>query len=176
MKTIEILMAEHQLILKNLTELENLLPNLNDSNVAQVEPYLRFIEIYADQFHHAKEEDLLFQWMIKHQPQMGQGPIACMLKEHDSGRSLIRSAKEELTNSKVDVEKVSHNLEMFINLLRDHINKEDNVLYNFAIQINQSTQDGDSSMLNEFYEIESRFAPLVSQFKSNSCGCNCSHS
>ena len=88
MKTTQILMNEHQVILKELSELNSLLKQDHLENHKLLRS-IGFIQEYADNYHHAKEEEIYFKWMIEKNPSFKNGPIHCMLDEHDKGRIFI---------------------------------------------------------------------------------------
>ena len=50
-----------------------------------------FIRNYADRFHHAKEEDVLFEALVDNGMPQENSPVAAMLMEHDQGRSFVRA-------------------------------------------------------------------------------------
>lgn len=158
MKCIEILMNEHQKILKVMSNLEIYLGKENcDPDL--IEAHLDFFSNYADTFHHAKEEGILFKWMIKNNPGLEFGPVAVMLHEHDLGRDLIKQAHDLIFKLKQSFEKtyfeeLRERLGMFINLLRQHISKEDNVLYVMANNLDQRLNDGDEFMLPLFNAVK----------------------
>ncbi len=158
MKCIEILMDEHQKVLRVMQDLETHIENHNcDLNL--VEENLRFFTDFADGVHHAKEEGVLFKWMVKHHPALEFGPIAVMLQEHDLGRALIKRSHELVQKLKInftntDFEDLRERLTMFISMLRQHISKEDKVLYAMAINIDQHVRNGDEFMLPLFDAIE----------------------
>jgi len=155
MKCIDILMEEHQIILNKLSELEENLSQ--ETTIDKMRKAIDFIQNYADHFHHLKEEDILFKWMIEKNPMFAHGgPIQVMLSEHEMGRSFIRNANDELEKYESDqargLQGVKENLMMFVNLLRDHIHKEDNILYMMARQLDDGT--GDATMLPLFEKIK----------------------
>ena len=100
--------------------------------------------------------------MIKRNPGMEHGPIACMLGEHDQGRNLIKTAETALANGDCDVFKAD--TAKFIDLLRAHIDKENTILYRMADDIDRQTQDGDSAMLPAFLEINKNLEEIPKKF------------
>ena len=53
-----------------------------------------FIRNYADNFHHAKEEDILFVELNKEGVLEHCNPIGQMLHEHDLGRGFVKGLSE----------------------------------------------------------------------------------
>ena len=68
---------------------------------------------------------------LKHSPKKGipneGGPIGMMLAEHAAKRDYLVKMRESLRENNDD--KLKENSQAMISLLRDHIYKEDNILY-----------------------------------------------
>jgi hemerythrin-like domain-containing protein len=64
------------------------------------------------------------------------GPIGVMLLEHQQGRQRVRAMADDLESADggdaVSMERVLDQGQAFLELLRGHINKEDNILFNMA--------------------------------------------
>lgn len=130
------LMDEHVHILKVADRAEDVCGDLSegaDLDKEFVVGFIDFIRNYADKFHHAKEEDMLFVEMGKPGVELHCNPVEQMLLEHDEGRELIAGIEDGLKRE--DVEKITSNMESYIGLIRDHIGKEDNVLYRMADEV-----------------------------------------
>lgn len=87
-----------------------------------------FLGVYSDQFHHAKEEDVLFgvlERAISH-----CGPIPVMLREHAIGRAL-RTRMGEAFRAR-DLESLLGASRDYCGLLTQHIAKENDILYPMA--------------------------------------------
>lgn len=89
-----------------------------------------FIKKYADGFHHAKEEDILFKAMLNNLNNMHCNPIPVMLNEHDAGRQYVKNMTNALNRNKTS--DLIENARGYCFLLKNHIYKEDNVLYPMA--------------------------------------------
>jgi hemerythrin-like domain-containing protein len=105
-----------------------------------------FIRGFADKCHHAKEEDLLFPAMGESGVPRQGGPIGVMLAEHTQGREYVKNMKAAAEKyGRGDRQAVSlfvDNARNYIALLRQHINKEDNILYVIADQrLSTQTQE-----------------------------------
>lgn len=142
MTPIEILMDEHQLILSVLDSLEEAAGRLDGGNDISPEFFLdaaEFVSGFADKCHHAKEEDILFVAMTERDMPQDTGPVAVMLAEHEEGRQYtagFRSAAEQMKDGDAAAAAdVVRNVFDYVNLLREHITKEDNILYPMAEQI-----------------------------------------
>jgi hemerythrin-like domain-containing protein len=141
-KATEILMQEHRLIEQVLDCLEEAACRLDDGEEIDAEFFIdaaEFVAGFADGSHHRKEEDILFVAMTAKDMPADSGPVAVMLHEHEEGRRLtaaFRSAAEQMktgdTSAAMDV---IQNVLDYVNLLREHIIKEDNVLFPMADQL-----------------------------------------
>ena len=81
-----------------------------------------FIRSYADKFHHAKEEDILFKYFDEN-----LDIIKAMHEDHETGRGHVRAIIEAL--EKKDKKAVIEHLNGYKDLLTEHIKKEDEILY-----------------------------------------------
>lgn len=129
-KMTEILSEEHQNILKvtdALTKECNAIESGKDIDKDFFTKAIDFIRNYADQFHHAKEEEILFKEFTKNEECLHCNPVPQMLHEHDEGRAYVRNLESHLQkNNKAGV--VQNGLG-YAMLLEQHIFKEDNILY-----------------------------------------------
>lgn len=112
-----------------------------------------FIRSYADKYHHAKEEDILFK---KFSPDLEI--INAMLEEHKIGRGHVKVAAEALETA--DNRAIKEHLTAYQRLLTDHIKKEDEILYPWMDRNLSMSQVGE--LFAEFDEADRRFpdAPL----------------
>jgi len=115
-----------------------------------------FIRNFADKCHHAKEEDRLFPAMVaKGIPSEG-GPVAVMLAEHEQGRAYVRGMAEHLeaaaSGDEQALERFNENARGYVGLLRDHIYKEDNILYPMANNV--FTEEDQQRLLTIFDKVE----------------------
>lgn len=161
MKCTEILMNEHREILKRMDVLKIDLGSGFPENMASIEKHCEFIAKYADEFHHAKEEEIYFKWIIQRQPPLEFGPINCMLGEHNTGRSHVAAAESAILAYKEGDQScaatVKDSLLSFIELITSHIEKEDNVLYKMAESLNNQTGDGDEMMFGQFAAVAKKY-------------------
>lgn len=106
-------------------------------NYDDFDKILEFIVEYADKHHHKKEEDILFDKMVKYLGATAEKVVRTgMLVEHDLGRLYIKDftrALESVKNgdeeSKLDL---ISNAISYTHLLERHIDKEDRVIYKYA--------------------------------------------
>ncbi len=149
----EDLSNEHQNILKlidaMLTECEEL-ENGKKLDKVFFDEAIDFIKNYADRYHHAKEEDILFKVLLENLENMHCNPIPVMLHEHETGRNYVKGLEEGLNEN--NKEKIVGNARRYGYLLREHISKEDNVLYPMAEEALNDLQK--ETVLNKYGEVE----------------------
>lgn len=135
MDPIQLLMDEHRVIERVLNGLESF-SEKPEGTKSPLKDYVVFLREYADRLHHGKEEDILFDQMVKNGFPKEGGPIAVMLMEHDQGRAYIRAltdlAERERVWTPEDRGLLHKHGTEYVNLLRAHIQKEDQILYPMA--------------------------------------------
>jgi len=139
-KAIEVLMWEHRLIEQALGSLEAFAAEVRAGQPPRqqvIAEYAEFFRSFADACHHGKEEDILFQRMIEHGLPRQAGPLAVMYYEHELGRSCVRTLTDLAADAKgaTLAPKLLETADVYVPLLRQHIQKEDHVLYPMALQM-----------------------------------------
>ena len=139
MKPIQDLKAEHEGILLMLDILERMSEKIvagESVPTDHLKQVLDFLQVFADKCHHGKEEKLLFAAMEEAGVPKEGGPLAVMLSEHDRGRQFIEEMKNLLHSSEKGepgfLEVFTTPALQYVNLLRSHIWKENNVLFPMA--------------------------------------------
>jgi hemerythrin-like domain-containing protein len=155
MKSVDRLIAEHDIIQRALAVLEKVVASIESGKPVPAEfPQWapRFFSQFADKCHHAKEEDLFFP-LLKERgiPEEG-GPIGVMLHEHDVGRDCVRRMREASEADVFDGAKFAAAAKEFIPMLQQHIFKENNVLFKMAEMVLSDVDD--SEMDDKFAEVE----------------------
>ncbi|MDO8516538.1 MAG: hemerythrin domain-containing protein [Nanoarchaeota archaeon] len=128
----KILVDEHKNILKLVGVLErecNAIETGKEIDQTFFINAIDFIKNYADKFHHAKEEDILFYEFNKSAEEgcTHCNPIQQMLVEHDEGRASVKLMTEGLESN--DKKKLVYGARGYSQLIHEHIFKEDNILY-----------------------------------------------
>ena len=135
---VQILMDEHRIIESVLDALERQVLRLGHGAFPAefLEKALDFFANYADGCHHFKEEDTLFPAMVARGVPREGGPVGVMLYEHQLGRGHLKAVRESLSaagaGDAAALDVVHQNALGFIQMLRQHIFKEDNVLFRMA--------------------------------------------
>lgn len=137
-----VLVAEHRLILRMIALLEHNAPLTAQGSYRNWQFYhdgIDFIRNYADKFHHAKEEDVLFMALLANGMPKEHSPVAAMLLEHDMGRNFVRAMETAVIAAEAGhpeaYQAIADNACGYAALLREHIDKEDTVLYPLAERI-----------------------------------------
>jgi hemerythrin-like domain-containing protein len=152
-KPTKILSEEHQNILKIIGSLNKEcgeLESKREINKVFFEKVIDFIRNYADKFHHAKEEGILFVELKKDSVELHCDPIEQMLYEHDLGRNFVKRMEEGINEN--NKEKIIENARGYCRLLQDHISKEDNILYPMADEV--LTNEVHKEMMEKFQKAE----------------------
>ena len=160
-RPITILMNEHRLIEQVLGSLETCALEVG-GGLGLERPVARdygdFLRGFADAWHHGKEEDILFRRMVERGFSEESGPVAVMLHEHRQGRALVGSiAAVGAGEGAVAPEEATAFLAAalgFVPLLRQHIQKEDNILYPMSQRVLSSVEF--ETMLEDFAAFEAK--------------------
>jgi len=151
---------DHQMVLKKLDDFEEVINNLGKPTIM---PTLKELGTFFKGeiwIHFAKEEDALFPEMAKFMPIEG-GPIGVMLLEHEE----LREANDEFQKGLEVYIKNPDNVKAadlirrngmnIIQILRPHIDKEDNILFMMAEMHLDDAQT--KNILKTYEEIEEKF-------------------
>ncbi len=139
MKAIEILMEEHRVIERVLNALERAAQRAAAGEHVRPAFFINtalFTKNFADGCHHRKEEGVLFKAMNEAGMPVEGASIAVMLAEHEQGRAFtreMRAAAEKWEKGDCSaLQAVVQNALGYVALLRQHIHKEDNILFPMA--------------------------------------------
>lgn len=155
----EVLSAEHRVILRVLSCLEAIVEEASAQGKLEAEPAasaIAFFRGFADQCHHGKEEKYLFGLMEQRGIPKEHGPIGVMLGEHDLGRAQVRgmdAAVEAASQGQPEaLQTFAGHAQLFVELLRAHVHKEDNILFPMADEV-LSDQD-QLDLVDAFHRVE----------------------
>ena len=152
-KATQDLRKEHEAILYVLQILDKMI----DSKRRDAEIVLRyygeviyFLKIFADKCHHGKEENYLFKELVNKGIANEDGPVGVMLQEHAQGRDYIAQMAESVDNQ--DISGFNSAAIQYRDLLRRHIDKENNVLFMMADKV--LDEQSQSLMFEQFEQYE----------------------
>jgi hemerythrin-like domain-containing protein len=162
-RPLTILMDEHRLIEQVLGSLETCAIEVEGGLAlerAVALGYADFLRGFADAWHHGKEEDILFRRMVERGFSEETGPVAVMLHEHRQGRALVGAIAAVGAGpgagavAPAEATTFLSSALGFVPLLRQHIQKEDNILYPMSQRVLTSAEF--ETMLEDFAAFEAK--------------------
>lgn len=161
MKATEVLRHEHEVVMLVLNGTRRVVGNL--AGALQADPLLAeklhgFFANFVDHCHHTKEERHLFPRLWQRGLPRGHGPTALMLKEHELGREIVRDIGDVLPGvAKGDAEAISKLRQALLDydgLMREHIDKENRVLFMLAEDL--LTDADNEELVAAFEQVETQ--------------------
>ncbi len=140
MQPIKDLKMEHDAVQITLRILDKICQKIEQSgeiiDLQHLDQLLEFFKVFVDKCHHGKEEELLFPALENVGVSREGGPINVLLHEHQQGREYIQAMNAALSrysegNPKAIGEFII-TATAYINLLNQHIDKENGVLFPLA--------------------------------------------
>jgi hemerythrin-like domain-containing protein len=161
MKCTDILIQDHQIIRRALDVLDIMSARVENGEALEpehVETLLGFLRTFADDHHQVKEESALFPELL--QTSLANDARLRQIRfEHDQERSLVEGLEDALRTKKGS--DFVHFAKWLSLLIRTHIHKEDNILFELAERSFSQEQDEQvTAELNKFKVDQSVFADL----------------
>ena len=154
----QVLKDEHAVIKRVLRVLEQLVIRSERGEGFESESLAKCVEffrLFADACHHAKEEDLLFPVLESRGIPRDGGPIGVMLEDHRVARGFTKEMGDALAavdgGDDAGVGRFQSAARHYFDLLRGHIDKEDNILYVMGDRV--MTDDDQKSLCGKFCEV-----------------------
>jgi len=141
MKCTDLLIQEHKIILRAMDVLDHMATRVENSQPVapeDVETLLRFLRGFADDHHQAQEESALFPELMRTSA-WHEDPLRHMVFEHDQERSLVDGLEDALRTKKGS--DFVHFANRLTQLIRNHIHKEENILFEAAHRCLSAEQD-----------------------------------
>ncbi|MFV0379817.1 MAG: hemerythrin domain-containing protein [Anaerorhabdus sp.] len=173
MRSIDLMVKEHDYILEVIKVVRNACCKIVENEEVCIEDFkdvITFVREYADKHHHGKEEEVLFRDMVNELGSAAKKLVQNgMLVEHDLGRYYIAQLEKALdaySNDKSSINKLNiiANAMAWADLLERHIEKENQVVYNFAIR--NFSDEKKNAIDNEVDQLESKATESGIQEKS----------
>jgi hemerythrin-like domain-containing protein len=161
--SLKVLYDEHAVIVNVLSSVKqagNLIEQNPDEYEKLIHQLIHFFRTYADQYHHHKEEEILFPEMVKQNEMLENGVIQEMLENHDDFRSMIQDIEEKL-NSK-NYQGAQSGLIDYSEALLNHIAAENEELFPMA-----ETLFSDDELRNIKFRFEDNDRTLGDETKSD---------
>jgi len=111
----------------------------------QILAIIDFIRYYADRYHHAKEEDILFKYFDE-----TLDIIQVMHENHTSARDHVKAIVQGVENR--DEASVKDHLAAYRELLTEHIKREDEILYTWMDRNLSTSQVGE--LYSKFTQVD----------------------
>jgi len=144
----KVLVDEHVWIKRFIDLVPKIVDRLKrDSNGDQqlVRECIEFIQQYADRFHHAKEEDILFKYFDE-----SKDILKAMHEDHKTARAHVAGMLRALERN--DTKALYQHLQAYGCLLIEHIRREDDILYPWMDRALSTTQIG--KLFEQFRTVE----------------------
>jgi hemerythrin-like domain-containing protein len=164
MSAIEILVDEHSLISRMMSVLSTLQNGLErnghtDINVKILNDVVDFFRVFVDENHHAKEEIALFPVLEQHGVSIKGCTIQSLKSQHQEGREFMKTLADALREYDGDNSmartKVSYTLRDTVDLYKDHIWRENILLFPESEKVLQKSELSD--VTKAFAVIEKKF-------------------
>lgn len=161
MQPTETLKHEHTIVLMVLQGAERealAIQGGGEVHAESIEQMVDFFKNFVDRCHHAKEERHLFPALNAKGFSAESGPVAVMLYEHEQGRAAVRAIAGALQGARsgdgAAAGALANALLAYVELLRNHIFKEDNVLFPMADRVLPADEQTELAGLFEKIEEE----------------------
>lgn len=144
------LVDEHVLIKRWIALIPSVVEHLDvesDDGRQLILDGIDLIRSYADRYHHAKEEDILFEYFDK-----DSEILQVMYEDHTTGRGHVKAMLEALDRR--DQETLGRHLLAYRELLSGHIQKEDEILFPWMDRNLTTTQVGE--LFAKFSEVDQK--------------------
>ncbi len=143
MKSTKFLTQEHKLILRALDVIDNMAAwaekngTIDEADIGSVLDFLRW---FADAHHQVKEETVLFP-ALKRAAATQTRPVEHMMLEHEQERVLIEQIETAARLARIP--ELLFYMNKLSSMLRNHIYKEDEILFEFTKTALSSEADDD---------------------------------
>ena len=159
MSATDILKDEHRGVERMLAIVEAASNRLAAGGDVPADLYLNAVDFFrgfTDGCHHAKEESKLFPALEQRGVAREGGPVGVMLAEHEMGRTYVRAMAEAAQHYSQGDKRAASGLvqcgRSYVSLLRQHIAKEDGILFPKADRVLSEAEQ--AQLLKEFEVIE----------------------
>lgn len=165
MKATEALKHDHEAVKLMMRIMETISARIRSGQKVQrqdLDNITDFLRVFVDRCHHAKEEQILFPVLEDAGIAKAGGPIGVMLAEHEQGREYARNISRNLINFEAAdnsrAMELSNNMKTYIELLDEHILKENDVLFQMADKV--LTEEVQKKLYDRFEELENKVIGL----------------
>lgn len=171
MKITQTLINEHVLILKGLDYLKIARDRIEKNQHLSSEFFQRavlFFRNYADQYHHYKEEFLMFGFLARKKEGLLDLEIGALRHQHEIGRNFLTKLEKSISGfemkNEIAITSLLGNLASFSSVLSRHIFMEDHLF--FPMVEKELSHDGKIILLDQF-KIEEKLLEKTNPVKKN---------
>ncbi len=153
------LVDEHELIKRLVALIPALIEKMDmekESGRQVIFDAVEFIRSYADKYHHAKEEEILFKYFEE-----DLDILKVMYEDHKAGRAHVRAVVEAV--QKRERATAAKHLDSYRELLTEHIKKEDEILYPWMDRELSDSQIG--QLFTQFNDVDATFGDAPAQYR-----------
>lgn len=153
------LVLEHELIKRWVALIPKVVEHLDresEEGGIIIRDGMAFVRNYADKYHHAKEEEILFKYFGE-----DLDIIKTMHVDHECARAHVRDILGALEEG--DMEKITEHLTAYRELLMEHIKKEDEILYPWMDRSFSTTQVGE--LFSKFNDVDEKFGDAPQKYE-----------
>jgi hemerythrin-like domain-containing protein len=154
----DILRDEHHVILDWVGRLEVAAARLEGGDTLPDERWTELVDwlrAFADDRHHAKEENLLFPAMIRAGIPPRGGPVDVMLEDHEECRALMATMAAGPRAERTAAAR------RYVRLLREHIAKENEVVFPLADAVLDA--DAQAALLQGFVQADATLGAVTTR-------------
>ncbi|MBW2178205.1 MAG: hemerythrin domain-containing protein [Deltaproteobacteria bacterium] len=180
MKATEILAKEHHLILRALDTFTLAKAKLENGDYPEMmffKKAVEFSKIFSDEFHHFKEEYLMFGLLAQKKNGALDLEMGALRYQHERNRFFLKNIEHSIDgynlHNEIAITTLLENLASYISILRRHIHKEDHLFFKLADQ--ELTQAEHNTLTDQFlledqnadgHEIYERSRNLVDEMQT----------
>ena len=139
MKATEDLMYEHKAIKLILSVMSNISESIKDKKVFytnDVEKIVDFLSVYVDKCHRNKEEAVFYPALLMTKYPTEEMPVGMLINEHKIGKGYLDEITCCVENCKIgstfSCERIADCMANYVQLIQDHILKEENDYFPLA--------------------------------------------
>jgi len=151
-RAIQKLKNEHEIILSAVSHLNRLLSLIKERALQkEIADLLELFKEYIDLCHNRKEEAVLFSELANSGVSKDDSPIGVLTEEHQREKKLLIQMTESFVNQN-DYASFTANAKEYMELIKIHILRENNILFPIAENILSNEKQDDVCKQFEKYE------------------------
>jgi len=145
-------------VIKSLRDAAAALDQCRRLNVQKLRDAVEFLQIYADQRHHQREEGMFFPVLVKRGVPPQGCPIGGLNHEHEKGRALVSALGERIAfyeqqRPGADIE-LRQTLQAIADLYHKHLWMEDAMVFPMAQKL--ITDDDNRALTKQFADLDGK--------------------